>query len=111
MHTFQLFIQACNGSDFDPGYSLDDTDSGVSKKSSPLASHEDLLIFRSSFPGYVSWRRGNEGSYFIQELTKVVKDSGRNVDLDTIIKRTTRAVTQREAKYEVCSKTKFLFRV
>ena len=109
MHAFQLFIQACNGDDFDPGYSLDETDGGNRKK--PLTTHADIIIFRASFPGYVSWRRGNEGSYFIQELTKVVKDSGRNVDLDTIIKRTTRAVTQREAKYEVCSKTKFLFRV
>ena len=107
MHTFQLFIQACSGSDLDPGYSQVNTDSGISNMPSLQARHKDLLIFRSSVPGCVSFRC-QEGSFFIQELTKVVNDSSRNVDLDTITKLTKKAVTDREAKIRVCSKHKKL---
>ena len=81
-----FIIQACRGSQKDHGTEVEsaddedevddeDKDDGVIGP-----THGDVLIARSSPKGYQSIRNKANGSYFIQELCKVLDENTKSVD-------------------------------
>ncbi|XP_074655984.1 caspase-7-like isoform X2 [Tubulanus polymorphus] len=75
-----FFIQACRG---------DGTDGGVVADSMTIDANEglripneaDVLIAYATIPGYVAWRKEEEGSCYIQTLCEVLKEPSRSLDL------------------------------
>ncbi|VDL58893.1 unnamed protein product, partial [Hymenolepis diminuta] len=48
----------------------------------------DVFVANSTFPGYYAWRNSHTGSWFIQELCKVIKagqDSGKSHDVAALL--------------------------
>ncbi len=78
-----FFIQACRGNDVDSGTKLTrtQTDSQSHKGSDETAyaipNRADFLIVFSTPPGYHSYRN-EDGSWFIQTLTRVLSDFFKN---------------------------------
>ena len=58
----------------------EDEDDGVI-----VPTHGDVLIARSSPPGYVSMRNRANGSYFIQELCKVLDENAKSAAPDDFV--------------------------
>ncbi|MCJ8749290.1 hypothetical protein PDJAM_G00174580 [Pangasius djambal] len=78
-----FFIQACRGTDLDPGVEVD---SG-SDDSMKIPVEADFLYAYSTAPGYYSWRNTQTGSWFMQSLCEMLSKHGPELELMQILTR------------------------
>lgn len=120
-----FFIQACGGDEKDIGFEVspDDAQPSVggiddemdaipmssSSDSLSTASDEldaraslptpsDILVSYSTFPGYVSWRDTEAGSWYVENLDRVLEENAVTDDLVTMLMLVNDAVSQISAK-------------
>ncbi|KTF87278.1 hypothetical protein cypCar_00011937 [Cyprinus carpio] len=106
-----FFIQACGGGEKDTGFevssdevepSLSGTDDQmdaipISSSSDSLSTYDetdaratlptpsDILVSYSTFPGYVSWRHTQAGSWYVENLDRVLEKNAATDDLVTML--------------------------
>ncbi|XP_015239372.1 PREDICTED: caspase-3-like [Cyprinodon variegatus] len=76
-----FFIQACRGTDLDPGVESD------SQENTKIPVEADFLYAYSTAPGYYSWRNTMSGSWFIQSLCDLISKYGKELELLHIMTR------------------------
>ncbi|XP_067297988.1 caspase-3a [Pseudorasbora parva] len=79
-----FFIQACRGTDLDPGV---ETDHPSSDRPVRIPVEADFLYAYSTVPGYYSWRNTMTGSWFIQSLCEMIAKYGKELELLQIMTR------------------------
>ncbi|XP_053315404.1 caspase-3 [Spea bombifrons] len=94
-----FFIQACRGTDLDPGV---ETDSGSEPSGEPtrIPVEADFLYAYSTVPGYYSWRNTSNGSWFVQSLCEMLKLHSSRLDLLQILTCVNHMVA---VEFESCS--------
>ncbi|XP_072520368.1 caspase-3b [Salminus brasiliensis] len=80
-----FFIQACRGSDLDPGIETDSVDDAEGTHKIPVEA--DFLYAYSTAPGYYSWRNTANGSWFISSLCEMLAKYGRELEIMQIMTR------------------------
>ncbi|TRY84916.1 hypothetical protein DNTS_004016 [Danionella cerebrum] len=80
-----FFIQACRGTELDPGVEADHPDSPDGPVRIPVEA--DFLYAYSTVPGYYSWRNTMTGSWFIQSLCEMLGNYGKDLELLQIMTR------------------------
>ncbi|KAI3356682.1 hypothetical protein L3Q82_003373 [Scortum barcoo] len=106
-----FFIQACGGGERDTGFEVspdefepsigggdDQTDAiPMSSSSDSLSMSDeldaratlptpcDILVSYSTFPGYVSWRDTQSGSWYIETLDRILEENAATDDLVTML--------------------------
>ncbi|MEE6482126.1 hypothetical protein FKM82_013159 [Ascaphus truei] len=103
-----FFIQACGGDQKDRGFEVDSesppnrtaADSLQSDASPVLAggggmnepdavaslpTSSDILVSYSTFPGFVSWRDRETGSWYVETLDKILGEQAATEDLQTLL--------------------------
>ncbi|KAM4737615.1 caspase-9 isoform 2-T2 [Anableps anableps] len=119
-----FFIQACGGDEKDLGFEVspeeaypsgggedDQTDSMTTSSSSDslsasdevdartsLPTPSDILVSYSTFPGYVSWRDTQAGSWYIETLDRILEENAATDDLVTMLMMVNHEVSQNAAK-------------
>uniref|UniRef100_A0A8K9WW98 Caspase 9 n=1 Tax=Oncorhynchus mykiss TaxID=8022 RepID=A0A8K9WW98_ONCMY len=120
-----FFIQACGGGERDTGFEVtpdedrpciggtdDQTDAMPMSSSSDslstpsdepdaratLPTPSDILVSYSTFPGYVSWRDTQAGSWYVETLDNVLEDNAADNDLVTMLMMVNHEVSQNSAK-------------
>ncbi|XP_069774957.1 caspase-9-like isoform X1 [Narcine bancroftii] len=113
-----FFLQACGGDQKDEGFhTMEEVDSVPDHSSeitslqtdatpyqaqdepdavSSLPTPSDILVSYSTFPGYVSWRDKKEGSWYIKTLVRVFSEYAHSEDLQTLLTRVTRIISENE---------------
>ncbi|XP_062864588.1 caspase-3a isoform X2 [Trichomycterus rosablanca] len=79
-----FFIQACRGTDLDPGIEADSNSDDAPVR---IPVEADFLYAYSTAPGYYSWRNTMTGSWFIQSLCEMLAEHGRELELMHILAR------------------------
>lgn len=118
-----FFIQACGGGDRDVGFEVspeesrpsvggtdDQTDAIPTSSSSDslsmsdetdaratLPTPSDILVSYSTFPGYVSWRDTQAGSWYVETLDRILEENP-DTDLVTMLMMVNHEVSQNSAK-------------
>ncbi|XP_061591044.1 caspase-9 [Cololabis saira] len=119
-----FFIQACGGGEKDTGFEVspeesslsisgldDETDAIPTSSSSDSLSISDetdarttlptpcdILVSYSTFPGYVSWRDTESGSWYVEILDRILEDNAATDDLVTMLMMVNHEVSQNSAK-------------
>uniref|UniRef100_A0A8C5DYW1 Caspase 9, apoptosis-related cysteine peptidase n=1 Tax=Gouania willdenowi TaxID=441366 RepID=A0A8C5DYW1_GOUWI len=119
-----FFIQACGGDERDTGAEVspedvqssnggidDQTDAiPVSSSSDSLSTSDetdaratlptpsDILVSYSTFPGYVSWRDTQSGSWYVETLDRILEENASSADLVTMLTMVNLEVSQNSAK-------------
>lgn len=120
-----FFIQACGGGEKDTGFEVspeeevppsfggedDQTDAipmssssdSLSMSDEPdaratLPTPSDILVSYSTFPGYVSWRDPQLGSWYVETLDRVLAENAATDDLVTMLMMVNHEVSQNSAK-------------
>ncbi|XP_029995818.1 caspase-9 [Sphaeramia orbicularis] len=119
-----FFIQACGGGEKDTGFEVspdevepsfggedDQTDAipmssssdSLSMSDEPdaratLPTPSDILVSYSTFPGYVSWRDTQSGSWYVETLDRILEESASINDLVTMLMMVNHEVSQNSAK-------------
>ncbi|XP_043081402.1 caspase-9 [Puntigrus tetrazona] len=119
-----FFIQACGGGEKDTGFEvspdevepslggIDDQMDAIPISSSSdslstsdeldaratLPTPSDILVSYSTFPGYVSWRDTQAGSWYVENLDRVLEENAAMDDLVTMLMMVNDAVSQISAK-------------
>lgn len=119
-----FFIQACGGGEKDTGFEvspdevepsmggIDDQMDAIPISSSSdslstsdeldaratLPTPSDILVSYSTFPGYVSWRDTQAGSWYVENLDRVLEENAGMDDLVTMLMMVNDAVSQISAK-------------
>ncbi|XP_016135669.1 caspase-9 isoform X2 [Sinocyclocheilus grahami] len=119
-----FFIQACGGGEKDTGFEvspdevepslggIDDQMDAIPISSSSdslstsdeldaratLPTPSDILVSYSTFPGYVSWRDTQAGSWYVENLDCVLEENAATDDLVTMLMMVNAAVSQISAK-------------
>ncbi|KAF7660489.1 hypothetical protein LDENG_00281410 [Lucifuga dentata] len=119
-----FFIQACGGDEKDTGFEVspdevkpsfggadDETDAiPVSSSSDSLSMSDepdaratlpvpsDILVSYSTFPGYVSWRDTQAGSWYVETLDRILEENAASDDLSTMLMMVNHEVSQNSAK-------------
>ncbi|XP_056305805.1 caspase-9 [Danio aesculapii] len=120
-----FFIQACGGGEKDIGFEvspddvqpsiggIDDEMDAIPMSSSSdslstasdeldarasLPTPSDILVSYSTFPGYVSWRDTEAGSWYVENLDRVLEENAVTDDLVTMLMLVNDAVSQIAAK-------------
>lgn len=119
-----FFIQACGGGEKDTGFEvspdeaepsmggIDDQMDAIPISSSSdslstsdeldaratLPTPSDILVSYSTFPGYVSWRDTQAGSWYVENLDRVLEENAATDDLVTMLMMVNDAVSQISAK-------------
>ncbi|XP_059383863.1 caspase-9-like [Carassius carassius] len=119
-----FFIQACGGGEKDTGFEvspdemepsfggIDDQMDAIPMSSSSdslstsdeldarasLPTPSDILVSYSTFPGYVSWRDTQAGSWYVENLDRVLEENAATDDLVTMLMMVNDAVSQISAK-------------
>uniref|UniRef100_UPI003AAFC5C8 caspase-9 n=1 Tax=Centroberyx gerrardi TaxID=166262 RepID=UPI003AAFC5C8 len=119
-----FFIQACGGGERDTGFEVspdearpsiggadDQTDAIPMSSSSDslsmsdetdaratLPTPSDILVSYSTFPGYVSWRDTQAGSWYVETLDRILEESAAADDLVTMLMMVNNEVSQNSAK-------------
>lgn len=119
-----FFIQACGGGEKDTGFEvspdevepsmggIDDQMDAIPISSSSdslstsdeldaratLPTPSDILVSYSTFPGYVSWRDTQAGSWYVENLDYVLEENAAMDDLVTMLMMVNNAVSQISAK-------------
>nr|VZI03839.1 unnamed protein product [Spirometra erinaceieuropaei] len=88
-----FFVQACRGSQLDPGTVVETDGFYPGGEGGHLGSlrripvEADLLVAYAVQPGYFAFRNSLYGSWFIQALTNCLQRYGRTLDLMSILTR------------------------
>ncbi|KAG8191891.1 hypothetical protein JTE90_019825 [Oedothorax gibbosus] len=119
-----FFVQACSGRQVQQGVGTApqslpsipgiEGQSHISSLNTPL--YCDILLFYSSFPGFVSYRIPNENSWFIGELVRAMEQYGEDLTIMNVVTKVTDGVSQKTGAYAnteytnckqipICSKT------
>ncbi|KAM7410983.1 hypothetical protein PAMA_021110 [Pampus argenteus] len=119
-----FFIQACGGGERDTGFEVspdevepsvggadDQTDAipmssssdSLSMSDEPdaratLPTPSDILVSYSTFPGYVSWRDTQSGSWYVEILDRILEENAATDDLATMLMMVNHEVSQNSAK-------------
>ncbi|CAB1330007.1 unnamed protein product [Coregonus sp. 'balchen'] len=120
-----FFIQACGGGERDTGFEVspdeartciggtgDQTDAMPMSSSSDslstqsdepdaratLPTPSDILVSYSTFPGYVSWRDTQAGSWYVETLDNILEENAATDDLVTMLMIVNHEVSQNSAK-------------
>lgn len=120
-----FFIQACGGGERDTGFEVspddefkpsiggadDQTDAiPMSSSSDSLSTSDDvdaratlptpsdILVSYSTFPGYVSWRDTQSGSWYVETLDRILEENAATDDLITMLTMVNNEVSQNSAK-------------
>ncbi|KAI5609057.1 caspase-9, partial [Silurus asotus] len=119
-----FFIQACGGGEKDTGFEvspdevqctevrLDEQVDAIPTSSSSdslsmsdepdarttLPTPSDILVSYSTFPGYVSWRDTNKGSWYVETLDSILETNAATDDLATMLIMVNNEVSQISAK-------------
>ncbi|KAK5863249.1 hypothetical protein PBY51_000295 [Eleginops maclovinus] len=119
-----FFIQACGGGERDTGFEVspdevepshggadDQTDAipmssssdSLSMSDEPdaratLPTPSDILVSYSTFPGYVSWRDTQSGSWYVETLNRILEENTATYDLVTMLMMVNHEVSQNSAK-------------
>uniref|UniRef100_A0A3Q2QTW5 Caspase 9, apoptosis-related cysteine peptidase n=1 Tax=Fundulus heteroclitus TaxID=8078 RepID=A0A3Q2QTW5_FUNHE len=119
-----FFIQACGGDEKDIGFEVpseeaqpsvdgedDETDAIPTSSSSDslstpdevdarttLPNSSDILVSYSTFPGYVSWRDTQAGSWYVETLDRILEENAATDDLVTMLMMVNHEVSQNSAK-------------
>uniref|UniRef100_A0A7N6BY46 Caspase-9 n=1 Tax=Anabas testudineus TaxID=64144 RepID=A0A7N6BY46_ANATE len=119
-----FFIQACGGGEKDTGFEVspdedepsiggedDQTDAipmssssdSLSMSDEPdarttLPTPSDILVSYSTFPGYVSWRDPQSGSWYVEILDRILEENADTNDLVTMLMMVNHEVSQNSAK-------------
>ncbi|XP_034065090.1 caspase-9-like [Gymnodraco acuticeps] len=119
-----FFIQACGGGERDTGFEVspdevepshggadDQTDAipmssssdSLSMSDEPdarvtLPTPSDILVSYSTFPGYVSWRDTQSGSWYVETLNGILEENAATDDLVTMLMMVNHEVSQNSAK-------------
>lgn len=119
-----FFIQACGGDERDTGFEVspdevepsfggadDQTDAiPMSSSSDSLSTSDepdaratlptpsDILVSYSTFPGYVSWRDTQAGSWYVETLDRILEENSASDDLVTMLMMVNNEVSQNSAK-------------
>ncbi|KAG7226939.1 hypothetical protein INR49_022234 [Caranx melampygus] len=119
-----FFIQACGGGERDTGFEVspdevepsiggvdDQTDAipmssssdSLSMSDEPdaratLPTPSDILVSYSTFPGYVSWRDTQSGSWYVETMDRVLEENAATNDLVTMLMMVNNEVSQNSAK-------------
>ncbi|XP_044066915.1 caspase-9 [Siniperca chuatsi] len=119
-----FFIQACGGDERDTGFEVspdevepsiggadDQTDAIPTSSSSDSLSMSDepdaratlptpcdILVSYSTFPGYVSWRDTQSGSWYVETLDRILEENAATDDLVTMLMMVNHEVSQHSAK-------------
>uniref|UniRef100_A0A3Q3WVA9 Uncharacterized protein n=1 Tax=Mola mola TaxID=94237 RepID=A0A3Q3WVA9_MOLML len=119
-----FFIQACGGGEKDTGFEVspgevepslggtfDQTDAiQMSSSSDSLSTSDepdaratlpipsDILVSYSTFPGYVSWRDTESGSWYIETLNQILEENADTDDLVTMLMMVNNEVSRNSAK-------------
>ncbi|XP_054464645.1 caspase-9 [Anoplopoma fimbria] len=119
-----FFIQACGGGDRDTGFEVspdevepsiggadDQTDAipmssssdSLSMSDEPdaratLPTPSDILVSYSTFPGYVSWRDTQSGSWYVETLDRILEENAATDDLVRMLMMVNHEVSQNSAK-------------
>ncbi|XP_008411476.1 caspase-9 [Poecilia reticulata] len=119
-----FFIQACGGDERDVGFEAspeetspsvggqdDQTDAIPTSSSSEslsmtdevdartsLPTPSDILVSYSTFPGFVSWRDTQAGSWYIETLDRILEENAATHDLATMLMMVNNEVSQNSAK-------------
>ncbi|XP_062857027.1 caspase-3b [Trichomycterus rosablanca] len=80
-----FFIQACRGSNLDPGIETDSVCDSESTQRIPVEA--DFLYAYSTAPGYYAWRNTANGSWFISALCDMLTKYGRELELLQLMTR------------------------
>nr|ASJ77389.1 caspase-3 [Megalobrama amblycephala] len=80
-----FFIQACRGTELDPGVEPDSHN--ISDGPVRIPVEADFLYAYSTVPGYYSWRNTMTGSWFIQSLCEMIAKYGNQLELMQIMTR------------------------
>ncbi|XP_067873448.1 caspase-9 [Heterodontus francisci] len=112
-----FFVQACGGDLKDTGFkTAEEVDSALEIPNdtvslqtdatpcradepdavSSLPTSSDILVSYSTFPGYVSWRDKKEGSWYMKALVHVFSNYAHSDDLQTLLTRVTRTISENE---------------
>ncbi|KAM9429321.1 caspase-9-like isoform 2-T4 [Salvelinus alpinus] len=119
-----FFIQACGGGERDTGFEVspdearpciggtgDQTDAMPMSSSSDslstqsdepdakatLPTPSDILVSYSTFPGYVSWRDTQAGSWYVETLDNILEENATTDDLVTMLMMVNHAVSENTA--------------
>ncbi|XP_020788107.2 caspase-9 isoform X2 [Boleophthalmus pectinirostris] len=121
-----FFIQACGGGEKDTGFEFSPEDEtapscgggednqtdaiptssssdSLSMSDEPdarvsLPTPSDILVSYSTFPGYVSWRDTQAGSWYVETLDRVLSENASTDDLVTMLMMVNHEVSQNSAK-------------
>ncbi|KAM8829857.1 caspase-9 [Synchiropus picturatus] len=119
-----FFIQACGGGEKDTGFEISPDETGPSSFGAddemdaiPLSSSSDslsmsdepdaratlptpsdILVSYSTFPGYVSWRDTQSGSWYVEILDRILEENASTDDLVTMLMMVNNEVSQNSAK-------------
>lgn len=80
-----FFIQACRGSELDPGIVTDSVDGSEGTHKIPVEA--DFLYAYSTAPGYYSWRNTANGSWFISSLCEMLTKYSKELEIIQIMTR------------------------
>ncbi|XP_054857996.1 caspase-9 isoform X2 [Eublepharis macularius] len=117
-----FFIQACGGKQMDRGFEVDSEpsvdqrhESTLDSDASPfqipagdpdepdavasLPTPSDILVSYSTFPGFVSWRDKQSGSWYVETLDQILDQFAHSEDLLTMLLRVANAVSAK-GKYK-----------
>uniref|UniRef100_A0A8C8VLL9 Caspase-9 n=1 Tax=Pelusios castaneus TaxID=367368 RepID=A0A8C8VLL9_9SAUR len=117
-----FFIQACGGEQKDRGFEVDSDSpvsqlhgSSVESDATPFQIHpcnldepdavaslptaSDILVSYSTFPGFVSWRDKQSGSWYVETLDDVLEQYAHTEDLPTMLLKVAHAVSAK-GKYK-----------
>uniref|UniRef100_A0A674CFZ4 Caspase 9, apoptosis-related cysteine peptidase n=1 Tax=Salmo trutta TaxID=8032 RepID=A0A674CFZ4_SALTR len=119
-----FFIQACGGGERDTGFEVspdearpcvggtgDQTDAMPMSSSSDslstqsdepdakatLPTPSDILVSYSTFPGYVSWRDTQAGSWYVETLDNILEENAATDDLVTMLMMVSHEVSENSA--------------
>ncbi|XP_064201175.1 caspase-3b isoform X1 [Anguilla rostrata] len=87
-----FFIQACRGTDLDDGVIETDSVPGGSPVKIPVEA--DFLYAYSTAPGYYAWRNTDRGSWFIQSLSHMLTEYGKQLEIMQIMTRVNNMVAR-----------------
>uniref|UniRef100_A0A0L8H799 Caspase family p20 domain-containing protein n=2 Tax=Octopus bimaculoides TaxID=37653 RepID=A0A0L8H799_OCTBM len=92
-----IFIQACRGSKPDAGVEKDDAcEFGFEEKPPKIPIMADMLVFHSSSNKHPSIRDKNKGSWFMQTLSKMLKEFGTTYEIMTLLTAVSKYVASLE---------------
>ncbi|KAF4091407.1 hypothetical protein AMELA_G00036550 [Ameiurus melas] len=93
-----FIIQACRGTDLDPGIETDSVSESEGTHRIPVEA--DFLYAYSTAPGYYAWRNTANGSWFISSLCEMLTKYGRELEIMQLMTRVNRKVA---LEFQSCS--------